>query len=559
MQAIFCCVERLFVWLKRNCRAILIVTCIGLMVHFTLYSNSLTNPDGLWSGMGYEQFTARSWDFKLGRWAWWFVTKLRGGVCTPGIMAPIVIFGFAVGGGIAADALRIEHEALKIACGAAVVCSPMVACVLTYYPYADIYSLAFILSAFAVACQRFDFIGVPARIALTALAVCFSVGLYQTTIGVSCGLLLMALATDVLFGGPGEERASFVRFATGALGILIGCALYVIAVKMTQAYVGVSMADYRGAGSISLGNALAKLPTSVPGAYSQFFGVLFGHDVFGNRFLAHSITAALICLGALSALIGCVHSRRPLPIVTFVVCVALLPMAALAICIIAPDSGGLMPLMVGGVVATLYFPAALVSAVVRSAGGESSADTVSVGATPRKAVALSNHDVVAGRPGLPCKVAYLLTFAAICCLAWSYMLQSNCDSMVQYKLNNQARTVATQIAGDIQSFEGYGEGTKVAVIGVPTDGSYKMPAEASLVSPYVRWSLFWRTYDGNLACWNQLLKIQCGETLNFVSGDEAKELATTSEFQSMPSYPNTGAVRMINGVLVVKVSDTSGW
>ncbi len=99
MQAIFCCVERLFVWLKRNCRAILIVGCIGLVVHFTLYSNALTNPDGLWSGMGYDSFTARGWDFKLGRWAWWFVTKLRGGVCTPGIMAPIVIFGFSVGGG----------------------------------------------------------------------------------------------------------------------------------------------------------------------------------------------------------------------------------------------------------------------------------------------------------------------------------------------------------------------------------------------------------------------------------------------------------------------------
>lgn len=559
MQAIFCCVERLFVWLKRNCRAILIVTCIGLMVHFTLYSNSLTNPDGLWSGMGYDSFTARDWDFKLGRWAWWFVTKLRGGVCTPGIMAPIVIFSFAVGGGIAADALRIEHEALKIACGAAVVCSPMVACVLTYYPYADIYSLAFILSAFAVACQRFDFIGVPVRIALTALAVCFSVGLYQTTIGVSCALLLMALATDVLFGGRGEERAPFVRFATGALGILVGCALYVVAMKMTQAYVGVSMADYRGAGSISLGNALAKLPTSVPGAYSQFFGVLFGYDVFGNRFLARSITAALICLGALSALIGCVHSRRPLTAVAFVVCVALLPMAALAICIIAPDSGGLMPLMVGGVVATLYFPAVLVSAVVRSTGGEFSVDVASAGATPRKAVTLSNHDVVAGRPGLPCKVAYLLTFAAVCCLAWSYALQSNCDSAVQYKLNNQARTVAARIAGDIQSFDEYEDTTKVAVIGVPTDGSYEMPDEASFVSPYARWSLFWRTYDGNEGCWNQLLKIQCGVTFNFVSGDEAKELATTSEFQSMTSYPDDDAIRMINGVLVVKVSDTSDW
>ncbi len=86
-------------WLKRNCRAILIVGCIGLAVHFTLYANSLTNPDGVWDGMGgYQLFYANAWQYKLGRWSWWLVTKLRGGVCTPGIMAPIVIFGFAVGG-----------------------------------------------------------------------------------------------------------------------------------------------------------------------------------------------------------------------------------------------------------------------------------------------------------------------------------------------------------------------------------------------------------------------------------------------------------------------------
>lgn len=432
----------------------------------------------------------------------------------------------------------------------------MVACVLTYYPYADIYSLAFILSAFAVACQRFDFMGVPLRVTLASLAVCISVGLYQTTIGVSCALLLMALATDVLFGRPGEEKASFARFATGVASVLIGCVLYVIAMKASQAYVGVSMAGYRGADSISLGNALAKLPTSVPDAYSQFFGVLFGHNVFGNRFLARPIAAALICLGALVAAIGLVRSRRPLAIVTFAVCVALLPMAALAICVIAPDSGSLMPLMVGGVVVALYFPAALASSAMRSTGSESSMAAVCAAGTLKHAALPSSRDDAMGQTRLPYRAVCVLTFMIICCLAWSYALQSNCDSAVQYRLNNQARTVAAQIAGDVQSFDGYGATTKVAVIGKPTDGSYKMPAEASLASPYVRWSLFWRGCDGSLVCWNQLLKIQCGTTFNFVGGDEGKDLAATSEFKSMPSYPDAGAVRMINDVLVVKVSDT---
>ena len=92
------CYEELFSWLRRNTRMISIVAVIGLVAHFTLYFNSLTNPDGLWSGMGYDSFMARGWDYSLGRWAWYLVTKLRGGVCTPGLMAPIVMLGFAAGG-----------------------------------------------------------------------------------------------------------------------------------------------------------------------------------------------------------------------------------------------------------------------------------------------------------------------------------------------------------------------------------------------------------------------------------------------------------------------------
>ncbi len=429
----------------------------------------------------------------------------------------------------------------------------MVACALTYWPYADIYSLAFILSAFAVACQRFDFLNVPSRIALASLAVCVSVGFYQTTIGVSCALLLMALAVDVLYGP--DEKAPFVRFASGAISVLIGCALYIVVMKVTQSYVGVSLSGYRGASSISLGRALAMLPTSVPNAYSQFFDALFGHDVFGNRFLARPIAAGLICLSVLTAAFGIVRAKRPLAICVFIACVALLPMAALAICIIAPDAGSFVPLMVGGVIVALYFPAALASAAVRSENGFDK-DEISLKDAPLSANALGAHMHGSFNPS---KAVYVVSLVLACCLAWSYTLQSNCDSAVQYRLNNQDRNVATQIAADILTNAGYSASTKVAVIGKSTDGSYGMPGLASLASPYASWSLVWSQYALNGYAWSNIIKSQCGVSFSFVSGDEAKELAATSEFQQMPNYPDSSAIRMINGVLVVKVSDTSGW
>ena len=570
------CYEELLSWPRRNASAIFIVAAIGLVAHFTLYSGSLTNPDGLWSGMGYDSFMARGWDYSLGRWAWYLVTKLRGGVCTPGLMAPIVMLGFAAGGAIAADALRVERPALRVAVGAVVVCSPLVACMLTYYPYADVYSLAFLFSAFAIACQRFEFVKAPVRVGLSALAVCVSVGFYQTTIGVSCALLLMALAADVLFDGPDGARPAFVRFATGVLGILVGCVLYIVVMKAAQAHVGVSMANYRGAGSISLSHALAMLPTSVPGAYKQFFAVLFDHNVFGNRFLARAIVAGLGCLGVLSAVLGCLRSRRLLPICTFAVCVALLPMAALAICVIAPDSGSLMPLMVGGVLVVLYFPAALASAAARAEGAGASIVLGPTSGTPALTfdpqitleVAGLSDDARSGgenvatcvtpRRAIP-RVLGSLVLLATCCLAWSYTLQVNYDSAVQYKIDNQCTNVATQIVSDINDYEGYTSSMKVAIVGLPTDGSYQLPAEAWNASPYVRWTLFWRTYAGNEGCWSQLLKIKCGMSYNFADTAEVETIAKTDEFKQMPDYPGADSIRVINGVLVVKVSDASNF
>ena len=570
------CYEELFSWLRRNARMISIVAAIGLVAHFTLYSNSLTNPDGLWSGMGYDSFMARGWDYSLGRWAWFLVTRLRGGVCTPGLMAPIVMLGFAAGGAIAADALRIERPALRVAVGAMVVCSPLVACTLTYYPYADIYSLAFLFSSFAVSCQRFEFVKAPVRVGLSALAVCVSVGFYQTTIGVSCALLLMALAVDVLFDGPDGARPAFVRFVTGVLGILVGCVLYIVVMKAAQAHVGVSMADYRGAGSISLSHALIMLPASVPGAYKQFFAVLFDHNVFGNRFLARTIAAGLGCSGALCAVLGCLRSRRLLPICTFAACVLLLPVAALSICVIVPDSGGLMPLMVGGVLVVLYFPAALVSAAAgaESAGASAaldltsgaSAKTFDIPTAPEVAGPSDNSGSDGGNVSActtpRCAISRTLgtlVLLATCCLAWSYTLQVNYDSAVQYKIDNQCTNVATQIVNDINDYEGYTGSMRVAIVGLPMDGSYQLPAGAWNTSPYVRWTLFWRTYDGNQGCWNQLLKIKCGVSYSFADTAEVAAIAKTDEFKQMPNYPGVDSIRVINGVLVVKVSDTSNF
>lgn len=552
------CSRELRGWFKQNARTILIIACIGFAVHFTLYANSLTNPDGLWKGGGYDYYNVRGWDYALGRWAWFLTTKLRGGVCTPGLMVPLVIFGFAVGTCLIADALRIERRSVRIALGAVVICSPLLACTLTYYPYNDIYSLAFLLSALAVTCQRFDFLKLPLRMAISALAVCVAVGFYQSTIGVTCALILMALIVDLLCAGADSPRTAFKRFAIGALSILIGCLLYVVVMKATMAFVNVTPPSYRGASNVSLSYALSKLATSIPYAYESFYSTLFSNDIFGNHYLAPKIMAALLIAGAVAGVLCAFRSRKVLPVCTSIVSAALIPLAAMVICVVVPDTGEFMPLMVGGALITPYLPVALLSSVARK---NDATPMVALPASESPQGIAPDSQTPASQPARHPRLEKALGAVGLvlaCCLAWSYTLQVNCDSSVQYKLDQQFTNLATQIVGDINRCEEYTSSMKVAVVGLPKFGNYPLPAEADMASTYVRRdTLMWGVTQGSEACWEQLFKIKCGVTYNYLDYTEVWDLAHTDEFEEMPNYPARGSIRVIDDVLVVKVSDYS--
>lgn len=42
---------------------------------------------------------------------------------------------------------------------------------------------------------------------------------------------------------------------------------------------------------------------------------------------------------------------------------------------------------------------------------------------------------------------------------------------------------------------------------------------------------------------------------HYASDDEIEEIRKTDEFKNMPSYPNKGYIKEINGIIVAKISD----
>lgn len=60
--------------------------------------------------------------------------------------------------------------------------------------------------------------------------------------------------------------------------------------------------------------------------------------------------------------------------------------------------------------------------------------------------------------------------------------------------------------------------------------------------------------DGSLNCWRQVFRRYLGATENWCTETQFREIIASEEFKNMPSYPESGAIREIGDIVVVKVS-----
>lgn len=421
--------------------------------------------------------------------------------------------------------ININNKILRVLCGCFVICSPLVACSITYYPFSDIYGYAFLCSATSV--WFFCCVRLPHHLnyVFGILSLVLAVGMYQTTVGVPLVLLVCRFVFDAYDQSMPLKQTLF-RLTKALLGVLVSCMLYLVVMKAVQFFTGVGMADYRGSGSISLSHAVSSFGTSVPRTYTNYIDFIFGGSIVGNHFLAKWFNAALLVLSISSILVLLVRRRKSLVRCLCIAMAALLaPMAAGVIGIIVPDSGRLMPLMVGGCLVLQICQIAIVLKVVTESGRW------------RRALLSSLSILVA-----------LLT--------WSSVLQVNTDVAAMKLTMNQVSMIAKDISIRLGQNEAYLQGVPVMIVGSPWDGSFKAPYNQSRCSPYVNWGLFWNTWDGSSSCWRSLLKLHSGVSLKMPSLDEMRSIASTSEFTNMPLFPARDSVNVVHGVLVVKMTDT---
>jgi hypothetical protein len=581
-------------WFKTNAKLLVACFAVGLICHFQMYSNGIMVFDGMVSAdnaSGYGWFMANGWDLSLGRWGLLFATMAKAGLCSPTLVSAISLALFAVGIVALISLLGIEKPLLRYLTAFTLICTPFVSGSLVYYYCSNSYALCFTCAILAAAAQgRPGSAWAPWRIVSGALLLVFALGCYQASMGVFCITGLLVLVAASLERAP---RTVLTHFGKLLVVLAVGVVLYFVVNSAVLAVAGFSMGEYGGASSISAASIFSSLPSSIVLAYSSFAALMFGQGVFGNSFYEPKIMALFVCLVIilLAVSVGKRGKRQAAGSVLTVLFVALLPLAANIVIIAASSYGAPTIPMVGGFVAGLALlpvlaqaccgvPSAVEGSVTAAqraeitgvAQGESAAIGKSyVGAPFASALRKETSGAEQAEVSFPtgsvslvgnaAKVALAATCILLALLAWSYALQCNADSEVMLLEQNQAQSLTVRAVAALEANESVQNGAQVLIVGNPQQGNY--PSASSFygkASDYARYGITHPyQYTNNYRCWRALEMKYAGVHLNLCEMNQVAELCRTSEFQAMPTFPNEGSIAEVNGVVVLKISNTNGW
>lgn len=218
---------------------------MGLLVHFYAMSNKFFNyfeMGNIFSTMPFSQGDVVA----LGRWFMPIATNLFTSFSTPVFNTLIVLFYMSIASALIVDLLEIRSRVYAVLFGLVFVTFPGLTCVFSFGVNSDeiILSLLLgILSAYAFYQWKHGMIW-------GALFLCLSIGGYQPSMAAAIGVIYMMLFLKV-FREKMEWKA-FMRSVIRAVCMLAaGFVLYYAVLQLVIAVTGIQLSDYHGVDSMT--------------------------------------------------------------------------------------------------------------------------------------------------------------------------------------------------------------------------------------------------------------------------------------------------------------------
>lgn len=504
--------------------SIFIVTLMtSLITHFALYALEITGPDTLINSIYHE---ATFWEARLLRFGLYFVQMLKGNIVSPILSTLIcsILLGITVI--LLIDIFKIEKKFFKYLIAIILAVAPNISATLTFFYCSDAYILGLLLATLSVfLIRKYENKKV---VVISGLLLAYSIGIYQTYLSVAMVLCISTLIIDIL--NNAEKKKFLSNIIRYILMGLIGITVFYIISHLVLIALNLQVSNYDGANKIGLG-ILLDMPSLIPQAYQSFFNYFFNDKMIPNTIwgtnIFYSIIFAIVLISIIYLAIKNKIYKNISNLIMLIALIILSPLCFGIIEIIAPEVD-IHILMACSMI--LVFPIFF------------------------KIIEL-----------LPKTIIFNLfkNVVIICSLiiSWIYICQDNASYNAIRLMQNQAILTTNRLVTRIEELDEYTPDTPVLLLGGLKNNKYLNKYNNDIEKNKIfdrSWGFISDTstiWWGNLDSWNAILYEYLGTNLNLVSEWESEDIFETEEYKSMKYYPEKDGIKIINGTVVVRLSD----
>lgn len=460
-----------------------------------------------------------AFQISLGRFLQPVYFELRGSLSVPWLYGALAMLWIALSVYLLVCIFEVKQSVSVVLLGALMSTGTMLAAAnATYFSYTDIFMLAFLLSALAVWFTirwRWGFL--PGALCMT-----LSLGLYQCFVGSACGMLVMLFVLKVTRGDSLRDLCLFALRSVAML--LLGGLCYKLVLDGVLAATGVRLSNgYNGITGVGDYKGYSRMGLIVDAwryAINTFLAPQTWHPQASAAATLALFAAGLASLGMLLRR----FSARLWRVALALLAVGVLPFAANITYFVS--KGMIHELMIYPLLLLPAFCVILLDAAMGTG---------------------TANRYVCGGVRWTTLCATLLIVG--CSIIYSNGAYLNKQLIFQATVSNMNRIIMT-----MESTEGYAVGkTPVAFVGFmpATSAAMNRPGFESFraVGMLNQMAVTYGQTEG------EFMTYVMGYPVNWVSFETDVRMEEDAAVAAMPSFPTQGYCRMIDGVLVVKLSD----
>lgn len=484
----------------------------GFLAYLFTFTNKLPNHDDVY------WFFTKGATVQSGRWGLIPLSIIFPDYSMPWIYGVLSLALLAVGICLIIRIFNISTSILQFLLAGIIITFPSQICTFTYMFTACAYALSFLLSVLSVYLFR---LGKKTYYFLAVLSLVYSLSIYQAYISIAVSLFILLAIYDLLSEqvDPGKLIVTGIHYI---VFLIVSLGTYWVTTKLLWTITDTGMGDYA---NFAFNFSLLNILESIESAYIDFFDTFrHGYDGLIPTFLSRYIHYFIILMTGMELLLWIYRNKKLSNFLLLLLLIILFPLGINCMYIF------INPGAIHTLVLLSYTSIYILFCIVIECGN----------------VRISSNRYLQALKTLAYESIILGMFA----ITFTNVYIANEAYLNMYLSYENTYSITSTIITQVQNIPDYSTESKIAIIGSHSKPNYYTTYFSRLdplmgatgISP-TTYSIeyFWEYYNG--------FPIKCA------SDEEALRITQSTEFQSMPSYPNYGYVKKINDIIVVKFSN----